>query len=243
MTNRKIHLVALIAMIMSTHVQAGVIIFIPGAGISKMHDLLTGSHGEFCVSKTTKVGDVTRSPIGNTKTVMTLSGISSRCNNPEMPIRAMVELELNFVLKIGFELPESYVTERLSDFDKFNGTVLIATATETKASIRVEALERQSTKDILILADEYRNDLGLAIGDVLAPIISETKVKGVRVVRIEALSNVESNPSFLYTIMEGLKEVFVIKATSKTANFKANRSDFIKIPELATGFDMGNERN
>jgi hypothetical protein len=235
MISRKVLPVSLVAMFASTSVQAGVIFFIPGAGISKMHDVLTGSHGEFCVSKTTKVGDVTRSVVGNTKTVMSLSGTSSRCNNPEMPIRAMVELGLNFVSKAKFELPERYVTEGLSDFEKFNGTLLIAHAAENKSSIRIEAHEKQPTMDPIVLAQEYKSDLGLAIGDVMAATISETRIKGVRVLRIEAQSSVEAKPSFLYTIMEGPNEIFVIKAWSKTADFKSNRATFINVSELATG--------
>lgn len=66
-------------------------VFIPGSLIQKVSDGFTGAEGEHCVSTVAKVGDKIRTPSGATYTVRSLSGTSSRCNDPGLPIRAALD--------------------------------------------------------------------------------------------------------------------------------------------------------
>ena len=65
-------------------------IWIPGSVIQGVKDAATGAEGKNCVSQVAKVGDTMRLPDGSTGTVKSLSGTSSLCTNPALPIRALI---------------------------------------------------------------------------------------------------------------------------------------------------------
>lgn len=65
-------------------------VFIPGSVIGAVTDSLTGAEGSHCVGAGVKVGDTVRMPGNGRATVKSLSGTSTRCQDPAMPIRAML---------------------------------------------------------------------------------------------------------------------------------------------------------
>ena len=72
----------------------GCFIFIPGSVVGKISDTFTGDKGEHCVSRAAKVGDQVRDPYSSkVYTVVSVSGTSSRCNNPDIPVRAELALQ------------------------------------------------------------------------------------------------------------------------------------------------------
>ena len=66
-------------------------VFIPGSLIQKASDGITGAEGEHCVVRLAKVGDKVLMPGGTQGEIKSLSGESSRCRDPERPIRARIE--------------------------------------------------------------------------------------------------------------------------------------------------------
>ena len=67
-------------------------IFIPGSLIQKVSDGITGADGEHCVSRAATVGSTINLPDGRTGVVKSLSGTSTRCTHPDMPIRAALAI-------------------------------------------------------------------------------------------------------------------------------------------------------
>ena len=65
-------------------------VFIPGSLLQKASDGLTGAEGDHCVSASAKVGDRIGMAYGGSGTIMSLSGTSIRCTEPERPIRARI---------------------------------------------------------------------------------------------------------------------------------------------------------
>jgi len=65
--------------------------FIPGSVTSAISDAITGSEGSNCVGQQVAVGGIVRLSNGGYARVKSLSGTSSRCPDPNMPIRAMLE--------------------------------------------------------------------------------------------------------------------------------------------------------
>jgi hypothetical protein len=63
-------------------------VFIPGSVIAAAGDALTGAKGQHCIGPNTKVGDLIMLPNGSKWRVESTSGTSTRCTNPEHPIRA-----------------------------------------------------------------------------------------------------------------------------------------------------------
>lgn len=66
------------------------LVFIPGSVVRKISDAATGSEGDNCVRDGTKVGDKVRLPTDEIATVASLSGTSTLCRDPRLPIRARV---------------------------------------------------------------------------------------------------------------------------------------------------------
>lgn len=80
-----------IVALLATQLGGCFFVFIPGSLIQKVSDGITGAEGEHCVSSVAKIGDKIRTPSGATYTVRSLSGTSSRCNEPGLPIRAALD--------------------------------------------------------------------------------------------------------------------------------------------------------
>lgn len=75
---------------------SGCFVFIPGSVVSKISDGITGDKGEHCVTRAAKVGDKIRDRNFNkVYTVVSLSGTSSRCTNPDYPVRAEMAMEID----------------------------------------------------------------------------------------------------------------------------------------------------
>lgn len=87
----RIHVQAAVMMALTTQF-AGCFIFIPGSLIQKASDGITGAEGEHCVSRRAQVGDRISLPGGGSATVKSLSGTSIRCTDPNMPIRAALDI-------------------------------------------------------------------------------------------------------------------------------------------------------
>ena len=68
----------------------GCVAYIPGAAIDGIHDTLTGEKGKYCVAPHVQPGEQIRLANGTTGKVMSLSGKSTRCPDPQRPIRADV---------------------------------------------------------------------------------------------------------------------------------------------------------
>ena len=66
-------------------------VYIPGSVINGISDGMTGAEGSNCVGSNAKVGDRIRLPDGSTGVVKSLSGTSTRCTDPNLPIRALLE--------------------------------------------------------------------------------------------------------------------------------------------------------
>jgi len=71
----------------SSNASAWIFFLLPGAVTSKIGDVLTGSEGNNCVGPNARVGDQIYAN-GTLMTIKSLSGTTSRCNEPATPIRA-----------------------------------------------------------------------------------------------------------------------------------------------------------
>jgi hypothetical protein len=63
-------------------------VYVPGSVIDAVGDKIDGVEGDNCVGPAAKVGDRVRLPAGGFATIVSLSGVSERCKQPEMPVRA-----------------------------------------------------------------------------------------------------------------------------------------------------------
>lgn len=82
---------AILAALAVTQLSGCFFVFIPGSLIQKVSDGITGAEGDHCVNSSAKVGDKLTAPDGRIGEVKTLSGTSTRCTDPNRPIRARIE--------------------------------------------------------------------------------------------------------------------------------------------------------
>lgn len=68
--------------------QACWFVFIPGSLVQAASDKVTGAEGSHCITAHSQVGDTIALPDGSQWVVESTSGTSSRCTNPQLPIRA-----------------------------------------------------------------------------------------------------------------------------------------------------------
>ena len=92
----------------------------------------TASPANLCIKDTFKAGESITSPLtGNTETVKSVYGASSRCNQPGMQL-ADVEFSFTFNSKVGIDIPDEYEAKEIPDFEKFNGKILNAVSKTKK---------------------------------------------------------------------------------------------------------------
>jgi len=115
-----------------TNANALFFFFIPGSVTRGAADAITGAKGNICVREAAKVGDVVPSVAGNTMKILSLSGTSSMCSNPALPIRADVEFTFTFKSNAGVNLSDEYEAKTLTDFQRYNGTLLMAASKNTR---------------------------------------------------------------------------------------------------------------
>lgn len=82
----------LLALLAPLTLQGCFFFFIPGSAITKLSDTITGQRGDHCVSVTAQIGNQVRLPNGQYGVIKELHGETSRCTNPDTPIRALIEI-------------------------------------------------------------------------------------------------------------------------------------------------------
>ena len=77
------------ALVLAIPLQGCWFVFIPGSVITAVGDKLTGAEGSHCVRAGSDVGNSILVN-GSVHTIQSLSGTSTRCTNPQLPIRALL---------------------------------------------------------------------------------------------------------------------------------------------------------
>lgn len=207
--------------------------FIPGSVIGKVSDALTGAQGNQCVKSTTKVGDVLGSSTGNTATVLSLSGTSSRCVRPEFPIRAAVQFNYSFSSETGMVLPDGFEQKPIGDFARFNGQLLQA-ENGSRMGVSVFARPRLPSSTLDAIAQGVSGEMARLVEDYSAGEREHLTINGTPSVRFEATAKNKGflGPKFTYvvTVLEGDKEMLVLNA------FAPWKEDFHAEREKLQGF-------
>lgn len=65
-------------------------VFIPGSVVGATTDALTGNHGQNCITRGSQAGDRIKMNDGRIAVVEKVEGASSRCSDPNYPVRAVL---------------------------------------------------------------------------------------------------------------------------------------------------------
>src|ERR1700693_5644125 len=141
----------------STNANAWFFFFLPGSVTSAISDAVTGSEGSNCVGPNAKIGDNIRPPNSSVMTIKTLSGTSSRCTQPEFPIRALLEPSTTptsgaapaFTSKAGIDLPDGWAPIPVTDQLKARGYFFQAVNRTIDAGLLMSSGKREGVTDML----------------------------------------------------------------------------------------------
>jgi hypothetical protein len=216
-------LLGLVLSLMSFNANAWFFFFIPGSVTSKISDGITGSEGESCVSDKAKVGDTITSATGNTAIVKSLSGTSSRCQAPGLPIRALLQFNYSFSSKAGIELPEGFKPKELSGTQSFNGLLLSAQDSSKSIGISVAAQPNKPGRDGGTLAKNISSRLLAAVDDGVISNEEQLSVGGLPAYRFRMVGKNKGmfGRSFTYvvTVLVGKDELVQVNANCLTSDF------------------------
>lgn len=165
-------------------------------------DALTGSEGNNCIAATAKVGDTIK--MGNNRlTVRSLSWISIRCRNPSFPIRALLVPIAQVNSEARMEIPDGWDALKLSDILKSGRVVLHAFNKTIDSHLLLATVDRSTIKSL----EDYVKS-------------RQYEVTG----RDKGTAR-----AYMFTIIEGEREVVIATAYTSPANFEDRREQFGQI--------------
>jgi hypothetical protein len=216
---------AIILACVPTTANAWFFFFLPGSVTSKISDAITGSEGDNCVKATAKVGDVLKSPTGNTATIKSLSGTSSRCRNPDLPIRALLVFNYSFSSKAGMDVPDGFEQKPLTGIERFNGRLL--RAENGKIGVIVSAMPRGASTDSAGIAQGVANRKIAALEEANTSNEEELTVNGFHALRFQVAGKLKAlfHPQYTYivTLLEAPKELLMVDAWTPTGDYDKNK--------------------
>ena len=232
-----------IGMGISFNANAWFFFFLPGSATRSIGDAITGAKGNICVKDTAQVGDVITSPnTGDTAKIISLSGTSSICQQPSLPIRAELEFTFNFSPKAGVELTDEYEPTPISDLDRFNGWILkVKSKSQNNQGIQIVSYQRKPTLEIAQMANniETKATNNPNLKDAVSKNAEKLTINGMPAIRFEITGTLKglfgSQETYLYTILQGDNEILVINTYAPTDKFDAVKPEFLALATKITG--------
>jgi len=210
-------LVLVISLAFSPSAHAWFFFFIPGSALRAIGDAATGAKGNICVKEGTQVGQILNSPNGNSAKVLSVSGTSSICQNPALPIRAELGFTYRFSSKAGIELSDDFQPATLTDLERFNGFLLkAASKSKSNHGIQITATTKKPNSDIRTMANNIEQTMQKSqrLKDVASDKSESLTINGAAAVRFEIAGTLNSlfsqRITYLYTILEGDDEIVIV---------------------------------
>lgn len=223
-----------------SHANAWFFFFIPGSVTRAVGDAVTGAKGDVCVPESVKVGDSIPSIAGNTMKILSLSGTSSLCTNPATPIRADVEYTFTFKSNAGVSLSDDYEAKPLTDYQRYNGTLLIATSkSQRNKGVLINSREKRPNTDPQGVASAFERAQIAALADAQTKNAEMVKLNGSQAWRFEVHGKTKgtfgTEMVYIITVMEGDNEVLVVNTFTPTSSYQRDRDELRKVAEGVSG--------
>jgi hypothetical protein len=224
-------------------------IWIPGSVVSKISDSVTGSEGEHCVGTAAKVGDVLTAPNGEMMTVKSLSGTSSRCQDANKPIRALLlpaSTEQRQAgapppqitpTKVGLSLPDGWEQKTPSDKMIASGIFLYAFNRTTDSGVVLSSTAKAGISDTGAFAStRCRAVSGNLVDPQVSPLVAgQVSGRNAQSCEISGALKTGTKLTYVLTVIEGTEELAVLNRWTTTSNFAAQKENFSKLAENVGG--------
>ena len=223
-----------------TNANAWFFFFIPSSVARGAADALTGAKGNICVKESAKVGDVQSSVAGNTMKILSLSGTSTLCTNPALPIRADVEFTFSFKSNAGVNLSDDYEAKPLTDLQRYNGSLLTATSKTTRnKGVVINAREKKSNTDPQSIASGVEAAQKSNLVDAVSKNPEQLKLNGTNAWRFEVHGKTKgvfgTEMVYIVSVLEGDNEILVVNTFTPASNYEKDKDELRKVVSEISG--------
>lgn len=212
--------------------------------VGKISDAMTHAEGDNCVKDSARVGDVIQLASGNTAIIKSVSGQSSRCPNPDLPIRAKLEFSTQFTSKAALEIPEGFEPKNLTDVQRAQGYVLRAEHPIKKTGVLVTARKKDGKIDTRGVAHAVAQSLSKAVSDVTTNNEEETVISGMPALRFELTGKNKGvfgrTFTYMVTVIDGTDELLVVNAWAPTDSYEEEKVTLRQISASVKGLTPNN---
>lgn len=212
----------------------------------KIADALSGAEGENCVSASAKVGDKTTLPNGAAGEIKSLSGTSSRCTNPDLPIRALIVpiVPPEVASEARIDIPDGWEQRTVADNLKVAGVFLYLHNKTTDSALLLSATKREGITDINSFITARKAALIGRLDNANETPINNLSINDIPAWRYEVTGNAKSGSKmalkYMQTFYEGSNEIISMNIWTSLANFDNQKNEFIKIANSLTGLSVSN---
>jgi hypothetical protein len=186
--------------------------------------------GEWCVLPTASKGDILSRQNDYTFTIVSISGKSDKCSNPNL--LAIVEIRPganSHKSKARIHLPEGFVARPLEPADVVDGVVIVASNKSDDTSIMGQSISRPSANALDALVDfVVKNTRSDAILYKTSPIES-LEINGMRAKRFTKEIRLKESGAWsrhlveVSTVLEADSELFLLRVYAKNDKDKLDR--------------------
>jgi hypothetical protein len=225
------------------HANAWFFFFLPGSATRAIGDAFTGAKGNICVKDTLKVGDLIPSSVtSNTAKILSLSGTSSICPNPALPIRADVEFTFSHSSKAGIEVPDDYEPQPIKDLERFNGRLMFGKSKSVSEKfILISSLSKKPNQDIDTMANNVERSQINNLKNGSSKNSEKLKINGLNALRFEVNGSSKGvfgkEMTFLITLIEAGNEIMYINEWCPTSVFAETKTEFLNIVSSIKGLE------
>lgn len=188
-------------------------------------------------------GDVIPSRLtSNTAKIISLSGTSSICQNPALPIRAEVQFIYNHTSKASIEIPDDYEAQPVSDLDRYDGRLLLAKSKSVSGKfIMISSFAKKPNMDIDEIANNLEKDQINLLKDGYSKNAERLKVNGLNALRFEVVGTGKGafgrEGTFLLTFIDAGNEVIYINEWCLTSGYLEAKTEFLNIVNSIKGLE------
>jgi len=262
-------LIFLIGVCISFNANAWFFFFIPGSVISAVSDAITGNEGDNCVGQQVAVGGIVKLSNGGSARVKSLSGVSSRCPDSNMPVRAMLEpIQINtpitpntvitssapLATQARLDLPDSWEQKPLSDGMKAGRNVLYTVNRTTDSGLLLATVSRRGIADLGTYALTRSATAASRLDNPTQSGVTKVSINGTPAWQFVITGTTKVSPLFpsaasgmpmtvLQTIYEGKDEIIVLNSWTTTANYQNQEAELQRIAHSMTGITLSSNSN
>ena len=230
--------------------------FIPGPVIDAIGDAISGAEGENCVPATARVGDKMLMPGGKVGEIRSISGSTYRCSNPDLPLRARVEVssysprapldnqasqpktappKLNTSARM--QLPAGWESTLLTSGNEADGAVLNAIDRSTGSRFTLFAYKREGVTDMTAFAASKRAWQASYFNNTQQSEVVPLVVNGVPAWRYVVSGTSYSNTryTYLHTVVDAGTDILLLSTWITADKFEEQRPAMEKLVESLTG--------